>query len=162
MRVLLSGYYGFDNAGDDAVLFAIVQALREIMPAVDITVLSNQPEKTAAQFEVHAVDRWSKAGLLKAVKNCDILITGDLTAEGERALLRRTELPHLTALVVGHHGASTSTCDALLQATTPETAVISVGKNSYGHPREDVLERLETWGCRVMRTDQNGTIRLRR
>ena len=76
MRVLLSGYYGFDNAGDDAVLFAIVQALREIMPAVDITVLSNQPEKTAAQFEVHAVDRWSKAGLLKAVKNCDILISG--------------------------------------------------------------------------------------
>ena len=100
--------------------------------------------------------------VLFQTENCDILITGDLTAEGERALLRRTELPHLTALVVGHHGASTSTCDALLQATTPETAVISVGKNSYGHPREDVLERLETWGCRVMRTDQNGTIRLRR
>ena len=95
-------------------------------------------------------------------ENCDILITGDLTAEGERALLRRTELPHLTALVVGHHGASTSTCDALLQATTPETAVISVGRNTYGHPQRDVLERLETWGCRVMRTDQNGTIRLRR
>ena len=58
MKVLLSGYYGFDNAGDDAVLFAIVQALREVMPDVDITVLSNQPEKTAEQFGVHAVDRW--------------------------------------------------------------------------------------------------------
>lgn len=76
MKVLLSGYYGFDNAGDDAVLFAIVQALREVMPDVDITVLSNQPEKTAEQFGVHAVDRWGKTSLPKAVKNCDVLISG--------------------------------------------------------------------------------------
>lgn len=76
MKVLLSGYYGFDNAGDDAVLFAIVQALRDGMPDIEITVLSNQPEKTAEQFGVKAVDRWSKGGLLKAVKNCDVLISG--------------------------------------------------------------------------------------
>lgn len=76
MRVLLSGYYGFDNAGDDAVLFAIIQALREVLPDIEITVLSNQPEKTAEQFGVRAVDRWSKGGLLKAVKNCDVLISG--------------------------------------------------------------------------------------
>lgn len=76
MKVLLSGYYGFDNAGDDAVLFAIVQALREVMPEVDITVLSNQPEKTAAQLSIKAVNRWSKGGLLKAIRNCDVLISG--------------------------------------------------------------------------------------
>ncbi len=76
MKVLLSGYYGFDNAGDDAVLFAIVQALRERMPDVDITVLSNQPEKTATQFEVKAVDRWGKSSLPKAIKDCDVLISG--------------------------------------------------------------------------------------
>ena len=76
MKVLLSGYYGFDNAGDDAVLFAIVQALREVIPDVDITVLSNQPEKTAAQFGVNAVNRWGKTSLPKAIKNCDVLISG--------------------------------------------------------------------------------------
>jgi len=76
MKVLLSGYYGFDNAGDDAVLFAIVQALREVLPQVEITVLSNQPEKTAAQLAVHAVDRWSKAGLFRAIRQCDVLISG--------------------------------------------------------------------------------------
>lgn len=76
MKVLLSGYYGFDNAGDDAVLFAIVQALRETMPNVDITVLSNQPEKTAAQLQVKAVNRWGKLDLLKAIKRCDVLISG--------------------------------------------------------------------------------------
>ena len=76
MKILLSGYYGFDNAGDDAVLFAIVQALREIIPDVDITVLSNQPEKTAQQFGVKAVDRWGKTSLPKAIKDCDVLISG--------------------------------------------------------------------------------------
>ncbi len=76
MKVLLSGYYGFDNAGDDAVLFAIVQALRETIPGVDITVLSNQPEKTAAQFDIKAVDRWGKTSLPKAIKDCDVLISG--------------------------------------------------------------------------------------
>jgi len=76
MKILLSGYYGFDNAGDDAVLFAIVQALREIIPDVDITVLSNQPEKTAQLFGVKAVDRWGKTSLPKAIKDCDVLISG--------------------------------------------------------------------------------------
>lgn len=76
MKVLLSGYYGFDNAGDDAVLFAIIQVLKETIEHVEITVLSNQPEKTAEQFQVKAVDRWSKGGLLKAIKNCDVLISG--------------------------------------------------------------------------------------
>ncbi len=76
MKVLLSGYYGFDNAGDDAVLYAIVQTLRTAMPDIEITVLSNQPEKTATQFHVQAVDRWGKTALLKAIKNCDVFISG--------------------------------------------------------------------------------------
>lgn len=50
MKVLLSGYYGFDNAGDDAVLYAIVQSLRTAMPDIEITVLSNQPEKQQHSF----------------------------------------------------------------------------------------------------------------
>lgn len=76
MKVLLSGYYGFDNAGDEAVLYAIVQTLREVKPDIDITVLSNQPEKTAEQFGVKALNRWSKGGLVKAVKDCDVFISG--------------------------------------------------------------------------------------
>ncbi len=76
MKVLLSGYYGFDNAGDEAVLYAIVHALREAQADIDITVLSNQPAKTAEQLGVKAIDRWSKGGMVKAVKNCDVLISG--------------------------------------------------------------------------------------
>lgn len=76
MRILLSGYYGFDNAGDDAVLFAIVQALREMVKDAEITVLSNQPEKTAKEFGVNAVNRWGKKEIFRAVRNCDVLISG--------------------------------------------------------------------------------------
>ena len=76
MKILLSGYYGFDNAGDDAVLFAIVQALREMVKDGEITVLSNQPEKTAKEFGVNAVNRWGKKEIFRAVRNCDVLISG--------------------------------------------------------------------------------------
>ncbi|MFZ5753320.1 MAG: polysaccharide pyruvyl transferase CsaB, partial [Bacillota bacterium] len=42
-RVVLSGYYGFNNAGDEAILYAIIRTLRKIEPEIEITVLSNDP-----------------------------------------------------------------------------------------------------------------------
>ncbi|MDX9873087.1 MAG: polysaccharide pyruvyl transferase CsaB [Clostridia bacterium] len=75
-RVVLSGYYGFNNAGDELVLYAMVRTLREIRPDLEITVLSQQPEKTAKQYDVQAVNRWSVFGILKAVAGCDLLISG--------------------------------------------------------------------------------------
>lgn len=95
--------------------------------------------------------------------NCDILITGDIGSEGEKRLLRDKRIPSLTALVVGHHGSKNSTGAELLAATKPTYAMISVGTdNRYGHPDNDVLERLEDCGCQVYRTDQDGTIVFRR
>ena len=73
--VLLSGYYGFDNAGDEAVLYAIIESLRQ-EGIEDITVLSAKPEETAALYQVKAADRWGKKTLYQAVKNCDLLISG--------------------------------------------------------------------------------------
>ena len=91
-------------------------------------------------------------------ENCDILITGDVGTETEQLLLLHTDLPELTALVVGHHGSKYSTCEELLSKTKPEYAFISVGENAYGHPTQEVLDRLEAAGCIVYRTDQCGTI----
>jgi competence protein ComEC len=96
-------------------------------------------------------------------ENCDILISGDLSRLGEKLLLKEKDIPELTVLVAGHHGSKDSTCEALLEATTPEYAFISVGKdNYYGHPHADVIKRLEEAGCIIYRTDQNGTIIFRR
>lgn len=97
--------------------------------------------------------------ILFQTKTCDILITGDCSAAGERELIRHMTLPELEVLIVGHHGSKTSTSRELLIKTSPEIAIISVGAdNSYGHPTDEVLRRLEQYGCRIYRTDLNGTI----
>ena len=88
----------------------------------------------------------------------DFLVTGDANAQTERQLLRRTILPREELLIVGHHGSKYSTCEALLRQTRPQTAIISVGGNSYGHPTEEALSRLESIGAAVYRTDQSGNI----
>ncbi len=101
--------------------------------------------------------------ILFQAENCDILITGDRGKTGERELLERIDLPELELLVVGHHGAASSTCLELLSVTEPGAAVISVGKNNgYGHPAEEVLDRLGLFGCRIWRTDRDGTVIFRR
>ncbi len=96
-------------------------------------------------------------------ENCAILITGDRSTLGEFLLLKHLELPKLDVLVAGHHGSGSSTGEALLEATQPRYALISVGKNNfYGHPAEQTLKRLEQWGCIILRTDLYGNILFRR
>ena len=96
-------------------------------------------------------------------EKCDILITGDRSAFGERSLLRHAELGQVDVLIAGHHGSKNSTCAELLEAIRPEIVCISAGKdNAYGHPAPETLERLARFGCRVYRTDQLGTITIRR
>lgn len=104
----------------------------------------------------------SSLAVLFRAENCDILIIGDRSAFGERVLLKATELPELEVLVAGHHGSKHSTCEELLAATSPALAVISVGENSYGHPSQEVLDRLAAIGCPVYRTDRDGNITFRR
>lgn len=95
--------------------------------------------------------------------NCDILITGDRGTLGEGLLMKSYDLPKLDVLVVGHHGAADAAGEALLAKTAPQYAVISVGAhNSYGHPAQETLDRLIRAGCRILRTDMDGTIMIRR
>ena len=104
----------------------------------------------------------SSLAVLFQAENCDILITGDRSGTGERLLLRRRDLPRLEILVAGHHGAKSSTSVELLEATRPGIVAISVGANSYGHPSDELLARLEEYGCLVYRTDLNGNLIFRR
>lgn len=96
--------------------------------------------------------------LLCSKGSYDILITGDMQAETEAVLLYSTAIADIETLVVGHHGSKYSTSDELLDTTKPETAVISVGYNSYGHPTEEVLERLRDRNIQVFRTDISGNV----
>ena len=76
MRVVLSGYFGFDNVGDEAILFSIIRALRKLEPTIEITVLSNNPAETAATYGVDSVNRWNIADVRAAMKSADGLISG--------------------------------------------------------------------------------------
>ena len=101
--------------------------------------------------------------VLFRTENCAILITGDRGVQTERILLQRHDIGKLDVLVVGHHGAKTSTSEELLDATRPEYAIISVGRdNHYGHPTSIVLERLRKYNCKILRTDLYGTVLYRR
>lgn len=98
--------------------------------------------------------------LLASAGETDLLITGDMDAATEGRLLASYELPDIEVLVAGHHGSKYSTSDDMLEALSPETACISVGDNSYGHPSEEAMRRLAGHGCATYRTDLQGSIHL--
>ncbi|WP_296828940.1 polysaccharide pyruvyl transferase CsaB [uncultured Megasphaera sp.] len=75
-RVVISGYYGFANAGDEAMLAAIVGSLKDIIPDVDITVITGNCRMTRENHKVQAVHRLNFFAIAAAIRRCDILISG--------------------------------------------------------------------------------------
>jgi len=75
-RVVLSGYYGFDNLGDEAVLAATVDALRARRPGVEIAVLSGTPEATGRAFAVEGVPRARVGDLVRILRRSDLFLSG--------------------------------------------------------------------------------------
>jgi len=75
-KLLLSGYYGFGNLGDEAILASTVEALRRRAPGIDISVLSANPEETSASHGIQAFNRMSPLGLLSAIRGSDLVVFG--------------------------------------------------------------------------------------
>ncbi|MGG0291829.1 polysaccharide pyruvyl transferase CsaB [Bacillus pacificus] len=76
MRLVLSGYYGFYNVGDEAILQSIIESLHKENPNIELVVLSNDPDYTRKMYGVEAVDRWSIKSVYDAIKKSDGLISG--------------------------------------------------------------------------------------
>ena len=74
-KLLLQGYYGFDNSGDDAILKAIVDNLKSL-GKYEITALSKSPEKTKSSYDINAVDRFSLPKVMAAMKETDLFVFG--------------------------------------------------------------------------------------
>jgi polysaccharide pyruvyl transferase CsaB len=88
-KVLISGYYGYDNLGDELILKAIIENLRAIDPGLDITVISRNPWRTVNLHpSVEAVSRRDVFGIFKALRQCQLFISGgggllqDTTGQG--------------------------------------------------------------------------------
>ncbi|MBT9259152.1 MAG: polysaccharide pyruvyl transferase CsaB [Clostridiales bacterium] len=75
-RLLLHGYYGFGNAGDEALLYALLKDLREEAPEAELKVLSGNPEHTRRSFGVPAVDRFHPLEVIRALRWADLYILG--------------------------------------------------------------------------------------
>lgn len=90
-----------------------------------------------------------------------IMLAGDSTAKTEKIILSENSSAHLrsTILKVGHHGSRTSSSVPFVQAVAPVYALISDGKdNKYGHPHQDTLDTLSSFGAKIFRTDLLGSI----
>ncbi len=75
-RLLLSGYYGYGNAGDEAVLAGLVTGFRSLPAELDLTALSGNPPATRTAHGINAVDRSLPAALLPAIARCDLFLSG--------------------------------------------------------------------------------------
>lgn len=97
-----------------------------------------------------------------------MLLTGDVEGEGEEMLfeeLKRKSIGGLDILKVAHHGSKYSTGEEMLALLKPDIAVISCGEdNSYGHPHEEIMQRLDEVGSEILTTPQCGaiTVKIRR
>lgn len=75
-KILISGYYGFDNLGDEAILETIIGRIRDAVPDADIAVLTKVPEVTSARYNVRAYHRAKPFEILKALWRTELLISG--------------------------------------------------------------------------------------
>lgn len=84
----------------------------------------------------------------------DALLTGDITAKEEKEIIKDYQFQDIEVLKIPHHGSKYSTSEEFLKAVNPRVAIISVGKNPWGHPTKEVLERLSQRNIKILRTDK--------
>lgn len=130
----------------------------DLMPwdATTVQVLSPSFDYVAA-----AMPKNDDSLVLRMVwERSSLLLEGDAEAPSEREMVSGDALAS-TVLKVGHHGSRTSSTQEFLSAVSPQYALISDGRdNHFGHPRMEVLERLQASGVRTLRTDMLGAATL--
>lgn len=104
------------------------------------------------------LNNWSVA-IRFVCGDTSFVFTGDAESEAEADMLAQNPDMGANVLKLGHHGSSTSTSDAFLNAVHPGAVVISCGRdNDYGHPHDSTLEKIHGIGADIYRTDTQGTI----
>lgn len=181
--ILLLSHGDFDHAGGAAGLAANMNIDRFIVPPkLDKQILqqvqSHNPEcqleypaegqqyqlKDGGSLDIVSIGKAESdsndAGIVAAIEYAGhkLLFPGDISTESEGEL---QNIGHYEVLKVAHHGSSGSSSAEFLQQIQPAIAVISAGRNnSYGHPHQETLQRLQEAGAEVLRTDQSGAVKI--
>lgn len=125
----------------------------------DLSFTCLHPEKGTIEEDANA---YSECFYVEGQNGFSLLLTGDVEGAGEEELLAELQernIQDITILKVAHHGSKNSTSEELLAQIRPQVALISCGENnSYGHPHEETLERLEEVGSEVVVTTDYGAI----
>ena len=148
-------------------LAAIVAQARRAGMQISVKKEGDQFDYGGAHFQMLAPGRDQVTGSMRPNDDCLVftatfggtaaLLEGDAERPAERRVVE--EHPEAMLLKVAHHGSASGTSADLLATVHPRYAVISVGaRNVYGHPRREVLERLQQAGVKTFRTDEDGAV----
>lgn len=97
--------------------------------------------------------------LLAKLYDHTIYMMGDAEKQREYELTKQFQLPTADILKVGHHGSQTSSEVTFIREISPQFSILSLGaQNSYGHPHQETMQTLESYGKIILRTDQEGQI----
>ena len=125
---------------------------------VDFEMLHPQPDS----YTFRSIPDNARSCVLRvSTPGASVLIAADIEKESEQQLLGSGATLRSTALVVPHHGSSTSSTAEFIDAVAPKIAIFAVGyRNRFGHPRPDVVERYRAAGAEIVRTDRSGAIEM--
>ena len=131
----------------DIIVFDKETRMEVLFPDINNQIFKNKINNNSLVFKLY-------------YKNKSILFTGDIEEEAERVLINLYgQKLDSDILKVGHHGSKTSSIEDFINCVKPKIALIGVGKdNSFGHPNEEIIERLKDCGTKVYRTDLMGEI----
>jgi len=114
----------------------------------------NSKEKVLGKMNIEDGRNDDSIVLHLKYKDFDTILTGDITSKIEKQIIQDYQFKDIEVLKVAHHGSKHSSCSEFLEAINPQIAIISSGKNSWGHPTKEVLDRLQDIGSQILRTDK--------
>lgn len=119
---------------------------------------SIKSEKKADEYFIGGSERKISIQDQNGNPGSSYLLTGDAGFKAEKDLLGKNINLQSGILKVSHHGSKNSTSNDFLEAVKPGKSIISVGKNSYGHPAKELLNRLKNINSEILRTDEMGDL----